>query len=65
MHTAPELGISYNPCPHSDGGSNMTNAVTCEGLTAGSRVQYLADTKRGVTVYGSDDMVDCPDEQYE
>lgn len=64
-----ELGVSYvahNPRLPGDAGGDVTNEVTYAELVAGGedQIPYLVDTDRGVTTYGSDDIVEYLNEHY-
>jgi glutathione S-transferase len=68
--TLSELGVSYvvhNPRLPGNQGSDVTNDITYDELTAGGedQIPYLVDTDRGVTMYESDDIVDYLEEHYE
>lgn len=67
--TLSDFGVSYvshSPRLPGDQGGDVTNEVTYEELTAGGedQIPYLVDTDRGVTTYGSDDIVTYLEEHY-
>lgn len=45
----------------------MTNGVTHDELTTGgeNQIPYLVDTDRGVTMYGSEGIVEYVEQHYE
>lgn len=64
------LGVSYvlhNPRLPGNAGGDVTNEVTYDELTAGGedQIPYLVDTDHGVTMYGSEDIVEYVEQQYE
>jgi glutathione S-transferase len=65
-----ELGVSYvihNPRLPGNMGGDVTNEITYDELTAGGgdQIPYLVDTKGGVTMYESDDIVAYLEQHYE
>lgn len=67
--TLSDLGVSYvthNPRLPAKDGSDVTNDVSYEELQAGGadQIPYLVDTRRGVTMYESDDIVAYLEEHY-
>jgi glutathione S-transferase len=67
--TLSHLGVSYvshNPRLPGNQGGDVTNEVSYEELTAGGedQIPYLVDTDRGVTMHGSEDIVNYLEEHY-
>ncbi|WP_435096875.1 glutathione S-transferase N-terminal domain-containing protein [Halorubrum sp. N11] len=68
--TLSTLGVSYvahNPRLPGNMGGDVTNEVTREELAAAGddQIPYLVDTDRGVTMYGSDAIVEYITDHYE
>jgi glutathione S-transferase len=62
------LGVSYvlhNPRLPGNVGGDVTNDVTYDELTAGGedQIPYLVDTDHGLTMYGSDDILEYLDDR--